>query len=226
MDELIRNAKILVYEDARGAKLQEWVKSTLDLMGLNYVHVGDALGDFMSQLNSSTQWDLIIVAAESRSGVQGEFWDVITPRVTRDKTALIVEMWYLSNIANGRIQALTAKCGIEFQSTRKHVDSIYILDTSSPIFSIPNGGFSLTNYVGHWTDKGGDHVRLTGGGDATLLAGGFLKEKSRYGLITSCVEGRVIIQTFSSHDYHLEQMQMLWENYIINTLTNHFEAID
>jgi hypothetical protein len=226
MDELIRNAKILVYEDAGGARLPEWVKSTLDLMGLKYVHDGDALGDFMSHLNSSTQWDLIIVAAESRSGVQGEFWDIITPKVTSDKTALIVEMWYLSRIANGRIQSLTTKCGIEFQATRKYVDSTYTLDTSNPIFSTPNGGFSLTNYVGYWTDKGGDYVRLTGSGDATLLAGGFLKEKSRYGLITSCVEGRVIIQTFSSHDYHLEQMQMLWENYIINTLTNHFRALE
>lgn len=222
----IKNAKILVYEDA-GAyyKLDLWVRSTLDLMGLKYIHVGDAIGDFMSQLNSSTRWDLIIVAAESRKGVQGEFWDVITPKVTSDKSALIVEMWYLSQIANGRVQALTSKCGISFQQTRNYVDSIYTLDTSSPIFSTPNGGFSLTNYVGYWKDKGGDYVKLTGSGDANLLAGGFLREKSRYGLLTSCLDGRVIFQTFSTHDYHRETMQMLWENYIINTLTNHFKAI-
>ncbi len=225
MQALIKNAKILVYEDAGTVYLGEWVKATLDLMGLKYVHIGDAIGDFMSNLNSSTRWDLIIVAAESRKGVQGEFWDVITPKVTNDKTALIVEMWYLSQIANGRIQALTSKCGIKFQSTRLYVDSIYTLDSSNPIFSTPNGGFSLTNYVGYWTDKGGDYVRLTGGGDAVLLAGGFLKEKSRYGLLTSCIEGRTIIQTFSTHDYHREQMQMLWENYITNTLTNHFKAL-
>ena len=66
---LIRNAKILVYEDAAATSLGKWVKSTLDLMGLKYVHVGDAIGDFMSDLNSSTHWDLIIVAAESRKGV-------------------------------------------------------------------------------------------------------------------------------------------------------------
>lgn len=225
MDELIKNAKILVYEDAGGAKLQEWVKGTLDLMGLKYIHDSDRIGDFMSHLNSSTKWDLIIVAAESRSGVQGEFWDVITPKVTSDKAALIVEMWYLSRIANGRIQSLTSKCGIEFQKTRLYVDSIYTLDSANLLFSTPNGGFSLTNYYGYWKDKGGDYVRLTGSGDATLVAGGFLKEKSRYGLLTSCLEGRVVIQTFSSHDYHLEEMQMLWENYIINTLTNHFTAL-
>lgn len=225
IDALIKNAKILVYEDAKGARLGEWVKGTLELMGLKYIHVGDAIGDFMSYLNSSTQWDLIIVAAENRSGVQGEFWDVITPKVTSDKTALIVEMWYLSRIANGRIQSLTAKCGIEFHKTRSYVESIYTLDGANPLFSTPNGGFSLTNYVGHWNDKGGDYVRLTGGGDATLVAGGFPKEKSSYGLLTTCMDGRVVIQTFSTHDYHREAMQLLWENYIINTLTNHFKAI-
>jgi hypothetical protein len=226
MDKLIKSAKILVYEDAGGARLGEWVKGTLDLMGLKYVHDGDRIGDFMSHLNSSTQWDLIIVAAESRSGVQGEFWDVITPKVTSDKAALIVEMWYLSKIANGRIQSLTAKCGIEFQKTRNYVDSIYTLDSANPVFSTPNSGFSLVNYIGHWDDKGGDYVRLSGGGDASLVAGGFLKEKSRYGLLTTCMDGRVVIQTFSSHDYHREVMQLLWENYITTTLTNHFLALE
>jgi len=225
MSSLIKNAKILVYEDAATVKLDDVVKSTLDLMGLKYIHVGDAIGSFMGNLNSSTRWDLIIVAAESRNGVQGEFWDVITPKVTSDKTALVVEMWYLSQIANGRIQGLTSKCGIAYQSTRSYVDSIYTLDPTNPIFSTPNGGFSLTNYSTHWTDKGGDYVRLTGSGDATLIAGGFMKEKSRYGMLTSCLGGRVVIQTFSTHDYHRETMQMLWENYITDTLTNHFKAL-
>jgi len=225
MESRIKNAKILVYEDAGSSyQLGLWVRDTLNVMGLKYTHVGDALGNFMSNLNSGTQWDLIIVAAESRRGVQGEFWDIITPKVSVDKTALIVEMWYLSNIANGRIKSLTSKCGIEFQSMRGYVDSIYTLDSSSPIFSTPNSGFSLTNYVGYWKDKGGDYVSLSGG-DATLLAGGFVNEKSRYGMITSCFEGRAIIQTFSTHDYKRESMQMLWENYIVNTLTNHFNAL-
>lgn len=223
---LIKDAKILVYEDAgNNGLLVPWVKSTLDRMGLKYTYDGDALGNFMSHLNSGTAWDLIIVAGESRSGVQGEFWDVITPKATADKTALIVEMWYLSSTANGRIKALTGACGIEYQGTREFVDSIYTLDTASPIFSNPNSGFSLTNYVGYWTDKGGDYVRLTGSGDAVLLAGGKTNESSRYGMITSCMQGRTIIQTFSSHDYKRETMQALWENYITNTLTSHFQAL-
>jgi hypothetical protein len=38
----------------------------------------------------------------------------------------------------------------------------------------------------------------------------------------SCFNGRVIIQTFSNHDYRKEDVMVLWENYIVYTLTNHF----
>ena len=222
--ERIRNAKILVYEDAQNAGLVAWVKLTLNAMGLNYTWDGDALGNFMNHLNSGTQWDLIIVAAESRSGVQGEFWDVIMPKVNNDKTALIVEMWYLSDIANGRIAQLTSKCGISFQKVRKDVDSIYTLDTSHPIFTTPNNNFGLTHFVGFWTDKGGDYVRVTGG-DAELVAGGFAQNKSDYGLITSCIGGRVVVQTFSDHDYNQSDIMALWENYITYVLTNRFAVV-
>ncbi|MEW5827885.1 MAG: hypothetical protein AB1846_03275 [Chloroflexota bacterium] len=221
----IRNAKILVYEDAASANLANWVKATLNMMGVSYTHDGDAIGNFMAHLNSGTQWDLIIVAAESRSGVQGEFWDVITPKVVNDETALIAEMWYLSDTVNGRIRSLVSKCGIDFQKVRKYVDSIYTLDTSHPVFTTPNNGFGLTHYVGYWTDKGGDYIELTGSGDAKLLAGGHPNEKSSYGLVASCIEGRVIFQTFSDHDYHQADIMALWENYITYVLTNRFNAV-
>lgn len=220
----MRNAKILVYEDAQAAGLKPWIKATLNRMGLNYTWDGDALGNFMEHLNSGTTWDLIIIAAESRSGVQGEFWDVIMPKINRDKTALILELWYLSDIANGRISALTGQCGVRFQKVRSKVDSIYTLDNSHPVFTTPNSNFDLTHYVGYWTDKGGDYMRVTGG-DAKLLAGGFPANKSDYGLIATCIEGRVIIQTFSDHDYSQEDVTALWENYITWVLSNRFAQV-
>ena len=221
----IKSAKILVYEDLFLSDLGPWVKDALDSMGLNYKYDADAMGTFMGDLNSSTPWDLIIVAAENRDSIQGEFWDVIAPKVIQDKTALIVEMWYLSDTANGRIKSLTTPCGIEFQGVRRDVDSIYILDSQNPIFSTPNSGFSLVHYNAVWFDKGGDYIRLTPGSKATLLAGGHVDQKAISGLMATCFDGRVVFQTFSNHDYHRSDIQMLWQNYITNTLQKHFEAL-
>lgn len=223
----MKTAKILMYEDSMGAfpPLVPWVKPTLDLMDFDSITYTNDVGDLLGYLNSGTKWDLIIIAAEARGDVQGEFFDAIMPRVTNDKTALILEMWYLSNIANGRISQLTSKCGIRFQSVRAAGDySIYTLKSDSPVFTTPNSGFSLTNYIGHWQDKAGDYVKVTGG-DAVLLAGGFRSHSSDYGLITSCIEGRVIINTFSDHDYHREDIQALWENEVTYVLTNHFAVV-
>ena len=73
-------------------------------------------------------------------------------------------------------------------------------------------------------DASGDYVRVTGG-DAVIVAGGYPSTPSDYGLITTCIEGRVIIQTFSDHDYHREDIQALWENYVTYVLTNHFAVV-
>ncbi len=219
----IKTAKVLVYEDSMAVPLKPWVKPTLDMMGLNITYTAD-VGILMNYLNSGTKWDLIIIASEARSAVQGEFWDVIVPKVTNDKTALIVEMWYLSDTAVGRINQLMTKCGIRFQSVRSEPESIYTIKPDHPVFTTPNSGFGLTNYWGFWEDKGGDYVRVTGN-DAVILAGGFPSHSSDYGLITTCVEGRVIIQTFSDHDYHQEDIQALWENYVTWVLTNHFAVV-
>lgn len=122
----MKSAKILVYEDTPYIGL--WIKDTLQSMGLKHVFVGDAMGDFMENLNSGIQWDLIIVGAESHDYVSGDFFDVITERVVNDKTALIVEMWYLDQISEGRIKPLTTKCGVKFQKSYDAASSIYWLE--------------------------------------------------------------------------------------------------
>lgn len=222
IDTLIKNAKILLYEDTHWIGL--WVQDALDGMGLKYSQMGDRQGDFLGALNSGTQWNLIIIASEHRSGVQGEFWDAILPRVVENKTALIVEMWYLNRIANGRIKPLLTQCGIEYQRDWAYAESIYFLDSNHPVFSEPNEGFSLINYDPYWDDAG-DLIRLLPGSDATLLAGTFQKRKSDYGVMASCFDGRVIIQTFCNHDFHRADITQLWQNYVYYTLKNHFLAV-
>lgn len=222
IDTLIKNAKILLYEDTQRIGL--WVQDALNGMGLKYNQIGDRQGDFLGALNSGTRWNLIIIASEHRSGVQGEFWDAILPRVVNDKTALIVEMWYLNRIANGRIKPLTTQCGIEYQRNWAYAESIYFLDSSHPVFSEPNDGFSLINYDPYWDDAG-DLIRLLPGSDATLLAGTFQNRKSDYGVMATCFDGRVIFQTFCNHDFHRSDVIQLWQNYVYYTLKNHFLAV-
>jgi hypothetical protein len=240
MEEKIRGANILILEDVKGyfalTPLVHQAIGSMDFSGGKIVEVDDRIGDFMSQLNSPTKWDLIIVAAEARSGVRGEFWDVIMDQVNH-KVGLIAEVWYLDQIANGRIAPLLGKCGVRFEKnwgrSTKYDQlnySLYWLDQNNEVFSKPNVVGPLYTPTIYWDYKigsydAGDLLSLGTGGDAQLLAGLQPKEKSYNGVLASCLSGRMILQTFSSHDYRSSQVVPLWQNYITYTLTNHFKAI-
>lgn len=225
IQQQIRTARILVYEDTLSYGFL-WIKDTLDSMELDYTHVHDAVGDFMSNLNSGIQWDLIIVGAEAKKGVQGEFWDVISTHINGDhKTALIAEIWYLDLVGEGRIKPILTQCGITYQRDWPVAESIYWLDSGNPVFNQPNTVMPFLHYGHFWANQAGDLIKLTSGSEATLLAGTLSQEKSSYGVLASCYDGRVIFQTFSNRDFHYEDVLLLWENYIVNTLTNHFIAI-
>jgi hypothetical protein len=219
----MKNAKILVYEDTPGIGL--WISDALNGLGLKYIHVGDALGRFMENLNSPVQWDLIIVGAESKTKVQGEFWDVIGEKISRDNTAVIAEIWYIDLLGSGRLKPVMSNCGIQFQRDWPLAESIYWLDSSHPLFSDPNNAMPLINYSRYWQWQAGDLIRLSPGSNATLLAGTFQKRKSDYGVMATCHDGRVVFQTFSNHDYHQDQIIHLWQNYITYTLKNRFAVV-
>ena len=216
----MKTANILVYEDTQNIGL--WISDALNGMGVRYTHVGDAIGTLMENLNSPVPWDLIIIGAESHTKVQGEFWDIINEKVARDKTALIVEVWYLDSLGEGKFKNLLSNCGVEYQKDWKKVESIYWLDSTHPLFSSPNTAMPLINYSPYWGSNPGDLLRLAPGSSATLLAGTFEKRKSDYGVLTTCMDGRVVIQTFSNHDFHHDQIIKLWQNYVTYTLKNRF----
>ena len=219
----MKTAKILVFEDTQPIGL--WISDALNGMGLKYTHVGDASGTFMVNLNSPIQWDLIIVGAESKTKIQGEFWDVIGEKLARDKTALVAEVWYLDLLGGGRIQTVTSQCGIKLQRDWPLAESIYWLDSSHPLFSDPNIVMPLINYSRYWQNQAGDLIKLSPGSNASLLAGIFQKQKSDYGVLATCYDGRVVFQTFSNHDYHHDEIVRLWQNYITYTLKNHFAVV-
>lgn len=223
MTEKIKGAKILVYEDTQDIGL--WVSDALDGMDVEYVFVADRIGTLMENLNSPIKWDLIIIAAESKTSVQGEFWDVINEKVTKDKTALIAEVWYVDTLGGGRLKNLLTSCGVQFQADYPLAESIYWLDESHPLFASPNIAMPLIHYSRYWSWQAGDYLRLAPGSSASLLAGAFQKRKSDYGLITSCMDGRVVLQTFCNHDFHKDEITRLWQNYVTYTLTSHFKAM-
>jgi hypothetical protein len=232
----VKAANILVFEDMQGMAEVTYVRNTVNRMGFRggkIVFVGDAVGNFMEHLNSPQPWDLIIVAAESRSAVRGEFWDVILERVNNRDAALIVEIWYLDSIANGRIAPLLYKCGVEFERdwTRSgnydpYDYSIYWLDSGHPLLSSPNYAQPLSYPTVYWTGDVGDLIRLGSSGDAELVGGLYMHEKSSRGVLATCLDGTMVIQTFCSHDYPQAKVQALWENYITYTLTNHFKKLN
>ncbi len=232
VNERIKASNVLLFEDVRGyydlPPYLHQVVANMDFSKGRVIEVGDAVGNFLSQLNSDTKWDIIIVGAEVRTGVRGEFWDVIKKQVDND-VALVAEVWYLDEIRHGRIEPLLEECGIRFQKdwTRESGDdrnnySIFWLKPESEFFNYPNQVSPLISTVGYWEGDVGDLLQYASGGDAQLLAGKHTDRTSSDAVIASCMEGRVIFQTFSTHDYKASQVKPLWENYIYNTLKNHY----
>jgi hypothetical protein len=221
----IRAANILVYENTDERGIGMWIQDALDGMGLKYTQTGSYSGHFMEYLNSGIKYDLIIVGAEDKDKISGEFWDVINTRLARDKAALIAEVWYLDREANGPIAKILGGCGVRYQKDMPLDDSIYWWVPDHPVFNEPNTVLPLVHYNLFWANQAGDRIMLGGGGDATLLAGHSVKSSNDGGVLATCYGGRVIIQTFSDHDYKQADIIPLWQNYIHYTLKNHFAVV-
>jgi len=219
----IKSAKILVYENTDERGWGMWVQDAIDGMGLKDTNTGSYSGHFMEYLDSGVKYDLIIVDAEDKDKISGEFWDVINTRLARDKAAMIAEVWYLDREANGPIAKIMSGCGIRYLKDMPLDDSIYWWAPDNPVFNEPNEVLPLIHYNLMWANQAGDRIILGGSGDATMLAGRSAHQNpGDGGVLASCYQGRVIIQTFSDHDYSQSNIIPLWQNYIHYTLKNHF----
>ncbi len=221
----MKDAKILVYENTDEYGIGMWVQDALDGLGLNYTQTGSYSGTFMQNLNSGIDWDLIIVDAEAKDRIKGEFWDVINDRVLLKKTAVIAELWDLDLQSGGRLGNFLSSCGVRFRKDYPLAESIYWWTPDHPVFNEPNVALPLLHYSRYWSNQTGDQIMLTAGSQATMLAGLSVR-KGDEGVLAVCHEGRVIVQTFSDHDYHRENIIPLWQNYITYTLKNHFLATE
>ena len=231
MEARIKAANVLVFENTWGLDLAltQVVQSALDGMGMkNYTYTKSDNGVFMDALLTDTKYDLIIVDQENKKlTITGDFWDRIYERLTNDDAALIIEIWYLDQEAKGPISKILEGCGIRYQKDLPVDSSIYWWDSAHPIFNEPNVIPPLLHYGTYWKKQAGDRIRLAEGSDATLLAGLAQASSDEEAVLATCYGGRVIIQTFSDHDYsfvpHDVEVIGLWQNYIHYTLKNHFE---
>ncbi len=229
LEAFMKSANILLYEDmVNDPKVYRYVKKTLDGMGLPYKDDGSAKGwlknDLLAGAKGGNPWDLVIIAVEYRSGISGEYFEYLMD-VLNQGSSVIVEAYHLDQISQGTVSTILTKCGVQvypyFGKTRTLVDILVwpISGTSHPILKEPNSGLSFSKAVGYWPYNDlGDLVALTGQGDAQILMGTKANEKSRDGVLTTCMNGQFTLMSFSSHSFSYQTMMPLWENMISNAL--------
>jgi hypothetical protein len=225
VESLIPKAHILVYEDTGGDPgllVEPMMKKIGYADNAQFVH--DRVGDFKAALTKpNTKWDLVIIAAESHSGVSGELWTFVKSQLDAD-TGVIIETWSIHRQASGQVKTILEGCGVQLQKTLNLAVPIKWYVSDSPLFTTPNQVPELATLNRHWETESTDLMKLTPGSTATLLAG-INSNSQDSSVVTSCYDGRMILQTFSNHDYPAEQINALWQNYIYNTLKNHFLKI-
>jgi len=56
-------------------------------------------------------WDPVLIAAEERSGIQGEIFELLESVLARG-SAVILETWYLDEIKEGAVKPILMRCGV------------------------------------------------------------------------------------------------------------------
>jgi hypothetical protein len=230
---LMKSANILLYEDIifRSDTIR-YVRKTLDRMGLPYTDVGSAVGRLKSQLLSGGPkgegWDLVIIAAEAKSVVSGEFFEYVSQALDKG-SSVIFEVWYLDQTMGANGAALLARCGVEFHKDWAEMPPsqmvMYTLDQTHPVMIEPNDQLTFTKVTDIWAydwDIGDLMRKSLTGGDAQMLVGTIGTEKTNHATVMVCINDQLTLQTFSSHILTYDVMTRVWENYIYNALRARF----
>ena len=235
----IKGANVLVYEDPDAdLRLLMRLNKTIeqfDFEGGDVVYAGNNLPMFTKQLQDNN-WDLVILAVESRWTVDlGDLGllDQITEHL-QSGGALIVETWNLDEDDSALGELLLDVCNARVEKDW-HRD-IEEDDFNRADFAIlPNPSAGINIFTGpyltfnepldptlFWNGDAGDLIRLDAESDNVILAGLQSDDADNYGLLTSCLDGRMILQTLSTHDYSIYETNMLWQNMIYYTLDHYF----
>ena len=212
-------AQILVYTD--GLTTQDFLSGTapvnyviqaLEQAGYHFVDTTGRVGDLKNEL-SNKQWDLILVSAEDRASVRGEFFAQLRTQL-KGGAVIVLESWIFDKDDDFSTLFLLDDCGIRVQDdyTDSHGRAISWSQPDHPLLTVPHSNIDLTRSINFWSDDIGDLIELAPGSSATIL--GSLNGSTRdQGVLTVCHDNRLILQTFSTHDHHQEDMIKLWQNY-------------
>lgn len=238
MENRIYNARVLILEDiACDPVLIPRIGMAVEELGMNpelVYNYNCATGDFVEKLNEGEEWDLIIIATEQRTEARLDIWEALYD-YAMDGTAIVIEAWYLEEIQGGSIQPLLDECGVRVHADwhRKIEDEAY----TYVIYDVADNNHEIFNRLKqvtmpmiprfYWADDVGDLIEVLPEKSGVAILGGLHKSHSTYyGLITECMDKRMILQTFPTHNYKKYDTIYLWENYIYNTLLAHFEYLD
>lgn len=223
-------ARILLFEDMAGEpSTGRYVLAALKDLGFPYVDVKDAAGRFKEELLSGS-WDLIISAKEFRGPVSGEFYVYLNDALDAG-SSVVIEEWQLDSIGAGKISAILNRCGVEFQADWTNpptIDQVLTpVSTDSPIFHRPYNGkdIQLTNPTNFWWGDYGDLMKLTSGSQAVPLWTAGTNTTTSYLVAVSCLNDRLIIQTYSTHSYGRDRVVHMWANYIFNALKARYQYL-
>jgi hypothetical protein len=89
------------------------VTTALDRLGYSYTDVTDRIGD-LKNLMLAYQWDVVLISAEARRNIRGEYWAYVQEQIVHGAT-VIVETWLLDkdygySDANSSWQAAALNC--------------------------------------------------------------------------------------------------------------------
>jgi hypothetical protein len=225
---LLESARILLFEDMSASRQIRIVKDALDDLGYFYLDVGSAKGWFKTQLLSGTEWDLVIAAAEAEREFGGEFFQYLDDQIAKG-VGVVVENWDIDAAPSGKAGLLLKRCGLRFQADwyMPELRVFYWTQPDAPVFNEPNQiPTQLGNAAGLWTGDLGDLLEVdpqaaNSPNGPVILASTNPDSQVSYGVLSSCLGGRVILQTFRTHEYQYENVLHLWQNYIYQTLKAH-----
>jgi hypothetical protein len=234
----MKTAKILLYEDMT-TRLDtiRYIKPVLDKMGLSYKDDGAAKGwlrdDIANGPGGGKPWDLVIIAAEDKVGPAGEFFNYVLSSLDKG-SSVIMETWFLDQSHGGLALGLMDRCGIAYDGNWVKIPPsrtvLFALDPSHPVLNEPNTNLSFSKSTAYWWDPNGknsyddgDLIKLLPGSSSKVLLGTIPESHDIHGTLTVCQDGQLILQTFSDHQFSIDSMSLLWENYIYNALRTRFE---